>query len=97
MFGGFTKSHLNVLKGLYNDYKDYKLKGKVHAPFSPLLMEFEIPKSVFDKMSKTTALAGRTKRYKKGDYESFKEATKVVYNYGMHGGIPKEFLKKVHK
>ena len=26
-----------------NDYKDYKLKGKVHAPFSPFLMEFEIP------------------------------------------------------
>ena len=25
------------------DYKDYKLKGKVHAPFSPILMEFEIP------------------------------------------------------
>ena len=26
-----------------NDYKDYKLKGKVHAPFSPFLMEFEMP------------------------------------------------------
>ena len=25
-------------------YKDYKLKGKVHAPFSPFLMEFEKPK-----------------------------------------------------
>ena len=24
------------------DYKDYKLRGKVHAPFSPILMEFQI-------------------------------------------------------
>ena len=29
-----------------NDYKDYKLKGKVHAPFSPFLMEFEIPEHI---------------------------------------------------
>ena len=27
-----------------DDYKDYKLKGKVHAPFSPFIMEFDIPK-----------------------------------------------------
>ena len=26
------------------DYKDYKLQGKVHMPFSPMLMEFDIPK-----------------------------------------------------
>ena len=27
-----------------DDYKDYKLKGKIHAPFSPFIMEFDIPK-----------------------------------------------------
>ena len=25
------------------DYKDYKLRGKVHLPFSPMLMEFDMP------------------------------------------------------
>ena len=72
------------------DYKDYKLKGTVHAPFSPILMEFEIPKSVFDKMAKSTDLVGRSSR---GGGKS----SKMIYNYGMHGGIPKSFLKKVHK
>ena len=83
-----------------DDLKEARMWGASHTAAGESkvrVMEFEIPKSVFDKMSKTTALAGRTKRYKKGDYESFKEATKVVYNYGMHGGIPKVFLKKVHK
>lgn len=25
------------------DYKDYKLRGKIHAPFGPPLLEFKIP------------------------------------------------------
>ena len=30
------------------DYKDYKLKGTLHAPFSPILMEFQIPQPYID-------------------------------------------------
>ena len=55
-----------------------------------VVMEFEIPKSVFDKMSKTTDLVGRSTR-------GGRKSSKMIYNYGMHGGIPKVFLKKVHK
>ena len=25
------------------NYKDYRLKGTLHAPFSPILMEYQIP------------------------------------------------------
>ena len=30
------------------DYKDYKLSGTLHAPFSPMLMEFKIPQPYID-------------------------------------------------
>jgi hypothetical protein len=33
------------------DYKDYKLRGKVHMPFSPMIMEFEIPKPYIDMLN----------------------------------------------
>ena len=83
--------------------------GTVQSEFDPkaVIMEFEIPESIFKKMKKTKALSGRAgKSYndlvisgkiKSGDLESFIKSTKPGYNYGMHGGIPKEFLKKVHK
>ena len=25
------------------NYKDYKLRGKIHAPFGPMLLEFQMP------------------------------------------------------
>ena len=31
-----------------DDYKDYKLSGTLHAPFSPMLMEFKIPQPYID-------------------------------------------------
>mgnify|MGYP001593571940 FL=1 len=33
------------------DYKDYKLRGKVHMPFSPILMEFDIPTPYIDMLN----------------------------------------------
>ena len=30
------------------NYKDYKLSGTLHAPFSPMLMEFKIPQPYID-------------------------------------------------
>ena len=30
------------------DYKDYRLKGRVHMPFSPMLMEFQMPQPYID-------------------------------------------------
>jgi len=30
------------------DYKDYKLTGRVHMPFSPMLMEFQMPQPYID-------------------------------------------------
>ena len=33
------------------DYKDYKLRGKVHMPFSPMIMEFAIPKPYIDMLN----------------------------------------------
>ena len=33
------------------DYKDYKLRGKVHMPFSPILMEFDIPAPYIDMLN----------------------------------------------
>ena len=33
------------------DYKDYKLRGKVHMPFSPMIMEFAIPKPYVDMLN----------------------------------------------
>ena len=34
------------------DYKDYKLKGTLHAPFSPILMEIQIPQPYIDLLNK---------------------------------------------
>ena len=34
------------------DYKDYRLKGTLHAPFSPILMEFQIPQPYIDLLNK---------------------------------------------
>ena len=34
-----------------SDYKDYKLRGKVHAPFSPFIMEFDMPKPYVDMLN----------------------------------------------
>ena len=33
------------------NYKDYKLRGKVHMPFSPILMEFDIPTPYIDMLN----------------------------------------------
>ena len=33
------------------DYKNYKLRGKVHMPFSPILMEFDIPTPYIDMLN----------------------------------------------
>ena len=35
-----------------NDYKDYKLRGKVHAPFGPMLIEFTMPQPYVDMFNK---------------------------------------------
>ena len=34
------------------DYKDYRLKGTLHAPFSPILMEYQIPQPYIDLLNK---------------------------------------------
>ena len=34
------------------DYKDYKLRGTLHAPFSPILMEFQIPQPYINLLNK---------------------------------------------
>ena len=34
-----------------DEYKDYKLRGKVHAPFSPFIMEFDMPTPYVDMLN----------------------------------------------
>ena len=34
-----------------DEYKDYKLKGKVHAPFSPFIMEYDMPAPYVDMLN----------------------------------------------
>jgi len=54
----------------------------------PAILEFEVPKSWFDK------------KMKKGKFlakEYLETTERNIFGYWIDGGLPKEFLKKVHK
>ena len=80
-----------------NNLAEAKIWGKVANKSDAVLgkkgkevtvLEFEIPKSTFEKMKKITNFRGKS---------LYDDSDMMVYNYGIFEGIPKEFLKKVHK
>tara|TARA_R110000787_G_scaffold228117_2_gene335807 strand:+ start:2836 stop:3498 length:663 start_codon:yes stop_codon:yes gene_type:complete len=51
------------------DYKDYKLRGKVHMPFSPILMEFDMPTPYIDMLNNYgDKISSSTKKSKQLDW-----------------------------
>jgi len=69
-----------------NNFAEARIWGKKGKKVT--VLEFEIPKSKFEKMEKISDLRGKS---------LYDDSDMLVYNYGIAGGIPKEFLKKVHK
>jgi len=85
--GIFVGDKIDVVKGYAR--KQYNFNPQTGKKAKPNILEFEVPKSWFNKKMKQKKLL--EKYYKKTTVEG------EVGEYWIDGGIPKEFLKKVHK
>ena len=85
--GIFVGTNIDVVEGYSRPRGKFNMiTGK---RTKPAILEFEVPKSWFDKKLKKRKLL--EKYYKETTVEG------EVGEYWIDGGIPKEFLKKVHK
>ena len=85
--GIFVGDKIDVVKGYAK--KQYNFNPQTGKKAKPNILEFEVPKSWFDKKMKKRELL--EKYYKETTVEG------EIGEYWIDGGIPKEFLKKVHK
>ena len=68
------------------DYKDYKLQGKVHAPFGPMLIEFTIPQPYVDMFNK----------YADGITKSKKKSKQLDHSDELIGNVKQEHKIEEH-
>jgi len=85
--GIFVGDKIDVVKGYAK--KQYNFNPQTGKKAKPNILEFEVPKSWFDKKMKQRELL--EKYYKETTVEG------EIGEYWIDGGIPKEFLKKVHR
>ena len=86
--GIFVADKKSGVKG-YMRGEGWKFNPQTGKKVTPITLEFEVPKSWFDKKLKKRKLL--EKYYKETTVEG------EVGEYWIDGGIPKGFLKKVHK
>jgi len=84
--GIFVGDKIDVVKGYAK--KQYNFNPQTGKKAKPNILEFEVPKSWFNKKNKQNMM---NKYYKETTVEG------EIGEYWIDGGIPKEFLKKVHK
>ena len=68
------------------DYKDYKLRGKVHMPFSPILMEFDIPTPYVDMLN----------NYGDKISSSDKKSKQLDWSHNLIGNVKQEHTIENH-
>ena len=68
------------------DYKDYKLRGKVHMPFSPILMEFDIPTPYIDMLN----------NYGDKISSSDKKSKQLDWSHNLIGNVKQEHTIENH-
>jgi hypothetical protein len=68
------------------DYKDYKLRGKVHMPFSPILMEFDIPTPYIDMLN----------NYGDKISSSDKKSKQLDWSHNLIGNVKQEHTIEDH-
>ena len=67
---------------------NYKFNPQTGKKVRPSILEFEVPKSWFDK---------KIKIFEDLKKEHMERTGRHIFGYWIDGGIPKGFLTKVHK